>query len=446
MTPATTDWQRHFAWLADAIEARLAPGESALTTLAAEESDFVRFNAGKVRQIGRVSQGTLTVRLIEGERQAYSTLTVSGDAQADHDALAGALAALREALFDASPDPHLLVDTSAWTQTTRRRGTLPEIEALLSVVARRARGLDFVGFYAGGSMARGFASSSGSRGWHEVDNFNFSWSLYDASGRAIKTTCAGEAWSDETFARKVEEAASRLPVLGRTPRALAPGLYRAWLAPAALAELIGTASFTAFSARQQATARSELYRLNRGEISLDERVTLTEELDLGIAPRFSEDGYQRESVPLIEAGRGAQQLTSARTAREYGLRPNGALASEMPVSLSMRGGDLADADVLAALDTGLYVGNLWYVNFSDRMDCRLTGMTRFATFWVEHGEIVAPVEAMRFDDSLYRLLGRELERLGATPELLLNDWTWGERSTGGMRLPGLLARSFRLTL
>ena len=47
------------------------------------------------------------------------------------------------------------------------------------------------------------------------------------------------------------------------------------------------------------------------------------------------------------------------------------------------------------------------------MNCRLTGMTRFATFWVEHGQIVAPVEAMRFDDSLYRLLGSELERLGA---------------------------------
>ena len=446
MKNGALDWHHHFLMLADVIENQLAPGETALTTLAAEDSDFVRFNAGKVRQIGRVSQGTLTVRLIANERQAYSTLTVSADARADHAAVAGTLAALREALRDASPDPHLLVDTSAWTQTTQRRGTLPDIEALLSVVERCAAGLDFVGFYAGGSMARGFASSSGSRGWYEVDNFNFSWSLYDASGRAIKIAYTGEAWSDETFAKKIDEAAARMPVLARTPRTPGPGLYRAWIAPAALAELIGTASFTAFSARQQATARSEFYRLNRGDVSLDERVTLTEDLGLGIAPRFSEDGYQRETVPLIEAGRSAQQLTSARTAREYGLRPNGALASEMPVSLSMQGGDLPDADILAALDTGLYVGNLWYVNFSDRMDCRLTGMTRFATFWVERGEIVAPVEAMRFDDSLYRLLGSELERLGKTSELLLSDWTWGERSTGGMQLPGLLARGFRLTL
>jgi predicted Zn-dependent protease len=139
------------------------------------------------------------------------------------------------------------------------------------------------------------------------------------------------------------------------------------------------------------------------------------------------------------------QLTNARTAREYGLTPNGATSGEVPSALSMQGGDLASADVLRALDTGLYIGNLWYVNFSDRMNCRMTGMTRFATFWVEQGRIVAPVDAMRFDDSLYRLLGSELERLDAAPELLLNDWTWGERATGGMKLPGLLVRSFELT-
>jgi predicted Zn-dependent protease len=86
------------------------------------------------------------------------------------------------------------------------------------------------------------------------------------------------------------------------------------------------------------------------------------------------------------------------------------------------------------------------VNYSDRMSCRLTGMTRFATFWVEEGRIVAPVEAMRFDDSLYGLLGERLERLGAQPELRLSDSSWGERATGGMKLPGVLVKEFELTL
>ena len=59
---------------------------------------------------------------------------------------------------------------------------------------------------------------------------------------------------------------------------------------------------------------------------------------------------------------------------------------------------------------------------------------------------VAPVDAMRFDDSFYRLFGSALEQLGAAPALLASDDTYGERATGGAQLPGLLARSFELTL
>jgi len=82
-------------------------------------------------------------------------------------------------------------------------------------------------------------------------------------------------------------------------------------------------------------------------------------------------------------------LVSPRTAKEYALATNGANAAEMPESLDMAGGKLSARDALAALDSGLYIGNLWYLNFSDRPACRMTGMTRFASFWVEDGKIVA---------------------------------------------------------
>ncbi|AIO69065.1 metallopeptidase TldD-related protein [Burkholderia oklahomensis] len=443
---APIDWHAHFARLADEAERLKRPGETVLLWFAGETSDFIRFNAGKIRQTGRVLQGKLGVRLVGGARQASVTHTVCGDPAADLPELAEALATLRDSLRDAPDDPHLLFDTSSWQQSSRRTGRLPDPDALARIVADAARGLDFVGFHAGGALVRGFASSTGSRGWHEVENFDFSWSLYDPSGRAIKTVYAGDAWSDAALAHKIEEAAARLPVLGRAPKALAPGRYRAYLAPAAVQEIVSLLGWDGFSARANASARSSLHRLHAGEAALDPRVTIAEDFSLGVAPAFNADGYRRDSVPLVVAGRSAGQLVSARTAREHGLNPNGATAYEVPETLSIAGGTLADADVLAALDTGLYVGNLWYLNFSDKMNCRMTGMTRFATFWVEGGRIVAPVDAMRFDDSLYRLLGDELEQLGAAPELLLNDQSWGERATGGAKLPGLLARSFELTL
>ena len=53
----------------------------------------------------------------------------------------------------------------------------------------------------------------------------------------------------------------------------------------------------------------------------------------------------------------------------------------------------------AQLDTGIYVNNLWYLNYSDRPAGRITGMTRFATLWVEEGprRRTAQCDALRRD-------------------------------------------------
>ena len=61
----------------------------------------------------------------------------------------------------------------------------------------------------------------------------------------------------------------------------------------------------------------------------------------------------------------------------------------------------------------------------------MTGMTRFATFWVENGKVVAPVNVLRFDDTLYRLLGSKLEALTAETELLLDGESYGDDNERG---------------
>ena len=108
--------------------------------------------------------------------------------------------------------------------------------------------------------------------------------------------------------------------------------------------------------------------------------------------------------------------------------------------------ELAAGDALAALGTGLAVGNLWYLNYSDRPACRMTGMTRFATFWVDNGRVAAPANVLRFDDTLYRMLGTNLESLTAERELLLDPDTYGERNLASATLPGALLSEINFTL
>lgn len=149
---------------------------------------------------------------------------------------------------------------------------------------------------------------------------------------------------------------------------------------------------------------------------------------------------------MIEQGAYQDCLVSPRSAQEYEAVSNGADGGEMPLSLDMAAGTIPNERVLHALGTGLLIGNLWYLNYSDRNAARLTGMTRFATFWVENGEIQAPVNVMRFDDSLYRLLGDRLLGLTAEREFLLDPGSYGGRSSRSSRLPGAVIEELNFTL
>jgi predicted Zn-dependent protease len=73
-------------------------------------------------------------------------------------------------------------------------------------------------------------------------------------------------------------------------------------------------------------------------------------------------------------------------------------------------------------------------------------MTRFATWLVRGGEPVAPVAVMRFDDSLYSLLGDTLLGLGDRVHWFPNNDTWESRNFGGIAAPAALLGSMNFTL
>lgn len=444
---ATSPMEPYFGEVAALLDRSLAAGEVYTCRLDAESSDFVRLNRGKVRQPGTVTQCYLRLHLIGGSRHAEQCLTVSGDLGRDREPILGALARLRATLAALPEDPHLSYATDVHPSRVVRSGAALPAEAIIETVLEAARGLDLVGLYAGGPVYRGFANSLGQRNWHEVVSFNLQWSLYHRADKAVKSTYGGFAWDDAAFATKMTDARERLALLAMPGRSLEPGRYRAYLTPSAMEEIAGMLCWGGFSGRALETRQSCLFRLRDGSAALDASVSFSENTAEGIAPAFQDEGFARPAeVPLVDDGRMVGSLVNPRTAREFTLAHNGANASEVPESLDMRAGSVAAADALALLDTGLYISNLWYLNFSDRQACRLTGMTRFASFWVEGGRIVAPVDVMRFDDSVFRLLGRELIALTSERELLVNSDTYRQRNSNSMRLPGAVVREMAFTL
>ena len=439
-----------FYGLTARLEEALRSGETLLCNLSAERSDFVRFNKALVRQAGSVEQSYLNLRLVREGRQASATIALAGnrDGTAGDDAAlaAATLGQLRDAVQDLPADPWLLINERPQSTNTERHGTVLPAQEVVEQALRFAKARDLVGFYAGGTICRGFANSLGQRNWHEVDSFNFDWSIYRQADQAVKTSYAGFGWSPVEFAARMQRAAEQVELLGLPARKVEPGEYRAYLAPRALLDIMNLLSWGGFSARARQTKQSPLLRMQEGR-TLAPRVTLTENIGEGVAPAFQAEGFIKPPVvPLIVNGKLGDALVSPRSAKEYGIATNGASSDESPQSLDMAAGALAGSDVLPKLGTGLYISNLWYLNFSDRPAGRITGMTRFATFWVENGKIAAPVTPMRFDDSIYRILGESLVDLTRERELLPDASTYGERQTSSARLPGALLSALRFTL
>jgi len=437
--------ETYFRELSDTLCAGLAAGEVLLLNCQGEASDFVRLNHNRIRQAGHVYQQVLELDLVRDGRESGASMPLCGNLNADLAQARALLERLRAQLPLLPEDPHLNYATEVQNSIHHGEKRLPEPGAALETLLEAARGLDLVGIWAGGEQSRGFANSLGQFNWHSAHSFNLDWSIYRAGDKAVKQNYAGFTWNDDFVTRKIGYARETLELLGREPRTLKPGRYRVFLSPAALYELLEMVSWGGFGLKSHRTAQTPLLGMVRDGFTLHKDVSISENHAAGLTPRFTRAGFIKpDNVMLIEAGAYRDCLADSRSAREYGTGVN--CAGEYPESLELTGGRLHQDAVFSALDTGLYISNLWYCNFSDRNHCRITGMTRFACLWVEHGVPVAPVSVMRFDESLYHILGDSLEGLTTEHEHILDAGSYEWRSDSSARLPGALVNDFTFTL
>jgi predicted Zn-dependent protease len=439
--------QEYFYTLADIITSHLRRQERFTCWFRGEDSDFVRFNHSAVRQPGTVTQRLLSLDLIDGQRHTAADLGLSGDLETDRERLAALVRELRDRLPALPEDPYLLYATEVQASEQHGDNHLPDPDLAVEAILGAGDGRDLVGIYAAGGVYAGFANSFGQRNWFARYSFNVDWSFYHQADKAVKMAYAGFAWEPEVFARKIDLAAEQLEVLRRPPRTVPPGRYRVYLAPAALYDVLELLGWGGFGLKEHRTKHTPLLKMVAEDVRLHPRVTLCENTRDGVAPNFQEAGFVKpDRVVLIEAGAYRECLVAPRSAREYGVPTNGAASSEAPESLDLAAGTIPPAEVLRRLDTGIYINNVWYLNYSDRAACRITGMTRFATFWIEHGVIQAPLNVMRFDDTIYRMLGEHLVGLTTERDFILDPGTYHHRSTASGRLPGALIEDFRFTL
>lgn len=443
--------ESYFYELVDDVTKKLHKGEVLLCYTTGEESDFIRFNKGKIRQPGSVSQCFILMHLICSQKHTNDSFPLTGNREDDLSRSLESLDIMRKNIQYLPDDPYLFYSKDARSSSVAGENRLPSQEEVLSGILKanmkQGKAGDLIGIYTGGRIYRGFANSFHQKNWFESYSFNFDWSFYHTKDKAVKSQYAGFVWDSEEFGQKIKTAHEQLTILARPAHTINPGKYNVFLPPSAVKEFISMACWGGFGLKSERTKQTPFLRMIEGDETLSPLISLQENTKEGIAPNFQADGFIKpDSVSLIEKGKRKSLLVSPRSAKEYGEETNGANGGEWPESVDMAGGTLSEQDILHKLDTGIYMNNAWYLNYSDRQAARITGMTRFATFWVENGEIKAPLNVMRFDETLFHIFGLNLVDLTRNREHIIDPSTYEERSTDSMRLPGALVRDFHFTL
>lgn len=436
-----------FNSISDSLFKELKSGEDVILSFSGENSQFIRFNNGSVRQTGMVDDADIELKFISNNRICGGGFTISGDMEIDLARGKHEIERMRHETNELPEDPFLVLPKNLGSSNVIKEANGLKFEDSIDAILPAMSGTDFVGILANGKMFRGNANSKGQNHWFETDTYSLDYSLVTSAHQMVKGSFSGSDWNQEEYESYVKRSKEKLSLMERKPIKIKTGDYRTWFESAAVSDFLGMFSWNGISEASLRQGCSGFGKMRHNDTRLSPKFSVIEDFSPGYCPKFNSDGeVAPDELALIEAGQLKNTLISSRSAKEYGLESNYAENGEFLRSPRMATGNLNQDDVVKKLDKGLFLSNIHYLNWSDNPGGRITGLTRYACFWVEGGEIVAPIETMRFDDSFYRFFGDQLseveDRLYTNPEV----GTYGGRSLGATACPGILVNSFSLTL
>ena len=438
---------KYYSILNNYIFSHLNKDETLVTNISGENSQFIRFNNSKVRQTGLIDDMSFTMTLISRNRRTSISMTLTANEQKDKILISNYLNKLRSNIKSLPEDPFIVMPTLSDSSKEINKGKLLDYKDSVNHLLPIMQGVDLTGIWASGKIFSGNANSLGLEHWFETETYGLDYSLITPTKKMVKDCYAGTIWEQNQYENFIEESKNKLELMYKDPMKIDPGEYRTYIAPDGVSDLLSMLSWGGISEASIQQGDSSLIKLKNLESKLSPCFTLSEDFSNGMVPRFNGMGeVAPEKLPLIVAGTLKNTLVSSRTEKEYNVPTNYASSDEGLRAPIMQPGDLNEKDVLNNIDQGVYLSNLHYLNWSDRIGGRITGMTRYACFWVENGEIIAPIENMRFDDTIYNIFGSNLEKSTDKLHLVPNVGTYDGRNLGGTYCPGIMLSSFSLTL
>jgi predicted Zn-dependent protease len=424
-------------------EVKAVPGATAIARVETVGSANTRFARREINSTGESDSHMLSVGVSLGKRHGAAT-TSQLDAASVKQAVARAARLARLAPEDLEHMPPLGAQRyartpSAFDPALARFDPVARADIVAAAIDAAGTDVDVAGFTFGEARRLTLGTSAGLRAAGAVTS-----TFLALTARTLDGTGSGWAngWSQRAgridgaaLARTAAEKARR----SQNPRKLEPGRYTVVLEPAAVSSMVGflAAELVARAAEEGRSFFSKASGGTRvGEKLFDDAVTLVSDPSNPELPGlpFDDEGLPRAPITWIDRG----SLANLRTSR-YWAQKTGRTPTAEPHEYVLRGGSAASVEELVrGTKRGLLVTRLWYTRWVDRQSLLVTGLTRDGTFLIENGELVAPVNNFRWNESPAAML-RNIEAMTSATV----------RTAGGelrnMRVPAVRVADFNMT-
>jgi predicted Zn-dependent protease len=204
--------------------------------------------------------------------------------------------------------------------------------------------------------------------------------------------------------RRAGDVAAAKATGGADPVELDPGTYEVVLEARAVAAMLLFPAWLGFNGKAHAEGTSFAHL---GEAQFDERISLWDD---GTDPRALGRPYDAEGTPkrrldLVASGVTVGLAHDRRSATLAGVESTGhSIGQESyggyPGDLFLGAGDQSLEQLIAGVERGLLVTDFWYNRILDPKTQVVTGLTRNGLFLIEQGEVVGPVQNLRYTQSV----------------------------------------------
>lgn len=395
---------------------KIAPGAEVQLVLNTGRNANTRFAASEITSTGDVEETEIQIGVTFGRRHAEATTN-----QTDPASLGALLERVAQMARIVPEDPEVQPVLGAQKYPSVPPSYDPALERLGAaeraaaaegtIAAAEAAQVAVAGFYSHGVGATALATSAGLRAYHRQTQADFTLTARTRDG-------TGSGWAGAVAdrligidPRRVAETAIDKAVRSAKPRRLEPGRYTVVLEPVAVAELLVFLA-NSLGARAADEGRSFFARpgggTRIGETLFGDAITLRSDPADPAQPSapFDAEGYPLRPFTWIDRGT-LRALTYSRFwAAKKGQQPTG-----LPRSFHLLGGQASREDLIQGVDRGLLVTRFWYTRMLDPQSLTITGLTRDGVYLIEKGQIVAPVNNFRFNESPVNML-KNIEALG----------------------------------